>query len=93
MPVILGVVPGSQSGLLQNMRSWIDQYRPGHTLQEFMVDDSIRSKIAMLVYKQIRMSDQGSLVGILIEPSCHSEHEQTALRNLAMSQGLSFYLL
>ncbi|HEY9733652.1 MAG TPA: hypothetical protein V6C89_17155 [Drouetiella sp.] len=92
MPVILGVVPGSQSGLLQNMRSWIDQYRPGHTLQEFMVDDSIRSKIAMLVYKQIRLSD-AALVGILIEPSCHSEHEQTSLRNLAMSQGLSFYLL
>jgi hypothetical protein len=92
MPVILGVVPGSQSGLLQNMRSWIEQYRPGHTLQEFMVDDQIRSKIAMLVYKQIRLSD-ASLVGVLIEPLCHTEHEQTSLRNLAMSQGLSFYLL
>ncbi len=92
MPVILGVVPGSQSGLLQNMRNWIEQYRPGHTLQEFLVDDQIRSKIAMLVYKQIRLSD-ASLVGVLIEPQCHTEHEQTSLRNLAMSQGLSFYLL
>lgn len=92
MAVILGVVPGSQSGTMQSMRNWIDMYRPGHTLQEFMVDDQIRSKMAMLVYKQIRMSD-ASLVGILIEPQYHSEHEQTSLRNLAMSQGLSFYLL